>query len=1191
MPKSDKPKICLNMIVRDEEHVVKETLECMSKYIDYYVISDTGSVDNTKKVIKEFFDEKGIAGEIHDDVWEDFGHNRTLALQECVGKSEYIWVIDADDIIIGDLVLPKKMTADCYLLKYGKGFTYKRLQIFKNDPKFDWKYVGVLHEYPTTAISKKEEFIDGNYHVDSRRLGARSQTKDKYLKDALIFEKDLEKNPDNERSVFYMAQSYYDHGDIEKAIDVYKRRIEMGRWYEEVFYSYYRIATGKETLGFPWSEVEKAYLDAWNYCKKRAEPIYSLAKHYRLEKDWPNSYKWAKLGYKIPYPKDCSLFVYSEIYDFKIGDELSISAYYTGNYQESYTVAKRLLDENKVPKSELERVNMTLKFAEEKLDKSKVCIIFAQNGVDSACADIIESVKLTYKPVIICDSAPKDDTYTILTMDQYKKYNFDQSLVVVYGPINILLSQNKFTSNVILIQNRTSPYICTDKGYIVNIDNPHILSTVASKITKIISLKTNKLRYDSDSFIKLDNFKHIDFSEYGGNNLGKVNLTIKDFDATHNGFNYIIPKFIQEISVKNGSEDLELKFYEDMVNYFNNSAESLSYVAKYHFDKNNYEKAITVYNNCITSLKGRKENFRLFENMLNSWIAACYSKLGRFKESFELADKILRQDRIPEKNRWDVENIRDKNIDFIKDGYLVYPAKKVIKIVENKNKNENRIMFSITSCKRFDLFEKTVNSFINCCEDIQMVDEWLCVDDNSSEEDRKKMKKLYPFFTFIFKTPEQKGHCISMNMIRDYSKDFDYLLHMEDDFHFVEKRGFLGQSIKIFKHDDNIGQVLFNKNYAEVEPYKIRIGGGILKKINNLRYYIHEHYISGTPEYDKFMDRASEGRFQTCAYWPHFSFRPSLLRCSMLQDVGTFYPTPHFEMAYADEYVERGYVSAFLDTFSCIHIGKKTWEKNGINSYDLNRTDQFTIKENIMDINILSKDIDQWKKCKQELGTKLYPLKRVTNKKMDNIPDRYKQMFIGNSFNYRRDILSNIVDQLDRIKDCSDDYLVVLDENCTTDDIDTNKIIELIGNNDCLFFKDVGFVLTRDGCEKIKDNLDKINNITNPFLDSLEDMCNNIGLKTVYSDLIKPILNDNLEPTPFKQFDRYTFYSQLDSFGDDIKYYENKTVEELKHLADADPNCVAFNTSGWLKHTVKEEKDLIYLWDSVRIDEGLYIKI
>ena len=49
-------------------------------------------------------------------------------------------------------------------------------------------------------------------------------------------------------------------------------------------------------------------------------------------------------------------------------------------------------------------------------------------------------------------------------------------------------------------------------------------------------------------------------------------------------------------------------------------------------------------------------------------------------------------------------------------------------------------MFSITTCKRFDLFEKTINSFIQCCKDVLLIDKWLCIDDNSSDTDREKMK-------------------------------------------------------------------------------------------------------------------------------------------------------------------------------------------------------------------------------------------------------------------------------------------------------------------------------------------------------------------------------------------------------------------------------------------------------------------
>jgi glycosyltransferase involved in cell wall biosynthesis len=48
------------MIVKNESHVIKETLENLCKYINfsYYVISDTGSTDNTIQIITDFFNSK-----------------------------------------------------------------------------------------------------------------------------------------------------------------------------------------------------------------------------------------------------------------------------------------------------------------------------------------------------------------------------------------------------------------------------------------------------------------------------------------------------------------------------------------------------------------------------------------------------------------------------------------------------------------------------------------------------------------------------------------------------------------------------------------------------------------------------------------------------------------------------------------------------------------------------------------------------------------------------------------------------------------------------------------------------------------------------------------------------------------------------------------------------------------------------
>ena len=55
-----KYNITLNMIVKDEAHCIHETFDCIRKYINYYVIVDTGSTDDTKKVIKEYFNKYDI---------------------------------------------------------------------------------------------------------------------------------------------------------------------------------------------------------------------------------------------------------------------------------------------------------------------------------------------------------------------------------------------------------------------------------------------------------------------------------------------------------------------------------------------------------------------------------------------------------------------------------------------------------------------------------------------------------------------------------------------------------------------------------------------------------------------------------------------------------------------------------------------------------------------------------------------------------------------------------------------------------------------------------------------------------------------------------------------------------------------------------------------------------------------------
>jgi len=276
--------LCLNMIVKNESHIIKDKLTKLLQKIkfDYWVVSDTGSTDKTIELITDFFKEVGIPGEIYEDDWVDFSHNRNKALEYAFGKSKYLLVFDADDEICGDFVLPE-LTRDSYSLQFG---SYTRPQIVNNHKR--WKYVGVLHEYICSNDSRindaSTEIIKGPYHVISGRTGNRNLDSNKYLKDAIILEKAyndavIAKDDMHIRYGFYCANSYYDCGKYESAISWYKKTLENGGWAQEKYVSCLKLYNCYNNLDN--KEAGFFYLvKSAEYDRERAECYYELIKYY-----------------------------------------------------------------------------------------------------------------------------------------------------------------------------------------------------------------------------------------------------------------------------------------------------------------------------------------------------------------------------------------------------------------------------------------------------------------------------------------------------------------------------------------------------------------------------------------------------------------------------------------------------------------------------------------------------------------------------------------------------------------------------------------------------------------------------------------------------------------------------------------------------------------------------------------------
>lgn len=356
------PKIGLCMIVKDEAHIIHESLTATLPLIDTYCIVDTGSSDNTIEVIKKFYEDKGIQGEVHERPWKNFGHNRSEALKLCDSKMDYILVIDADDLIAwkGDGkkqlldVLKTQPNVVNFTIRQGD-LSYSRMQVFKASD--GWKYVGVLHEYPSNGKpNNKLATCPSNMYMTSRRLGGRNKVSDKMKRDIAVLLKGLEEEPDNERYVFYLAQSYRDDGQIEEAVKWYKKRYEMGRWYEERYISAYNVAKLTHSKEWAWKAHE---------CNpKRIECLVSYLSHCRATNQFSRELlAMAMYASSITKPTDQHLFLENDVYDWKVWDELSIIAFYCGAKNIAKLASEKLIKDNKAPHQQMERIKNNYKFS------------------------------------------------------------------------------------------------------------------------------------------------------------------------------------------------------------------------------------------------------------------------------------------------------------------------------------------------------------------------------------------------------------------------------------------------------------------------------------------------------------------------------------------------------------------------------------------------------------------------------------------------------------------------------------------------------------------------------------------------------------------------------------------------------------------------------------------------------------
>lgn len=304
--------ISLVMIVKNEEKILRKSLDSVKDIIDEFIIVDTGSTDNTRDIIKEY-------GKLYEIPFKNFVETKNEALK--LATSDYILFMDADETVVNGLELIKSYAengVDCLHAQIVEGSLenpynlYLRARLWKNNGSYKFEGPNV-HEVIT---GEGIPVIDTNIKVlHSHEHKTQEDYITRFTKYIELLSDYSKKHLDDTRSVYYLGRTHQDLGNFQEAIHFYKKYLKMNsKFRDEMWDAAYNIGKCWKAQG----EYEKAIVAleaARKYDPRRAEVDFLLGQiHYDLQ-NIELSISYFKKSFDSSIPEDVVLFLNPKLYN------------------------------------------------------------------------------------------------------------------------------------------------------------------------------------------------------------------------------------------------------------------------------------------------------------------------------------------------------------------------------------------------------------------------------------------------------------------------------------------------------------------------------------------------------------------------------------------------------------------------------------------------------------------------------------------------------------------------------------------------------------------------------------------------------------------------------------------------------------------------------------------------------------
>lgn len=288
-------RLSVCMIVKDEQEVLSRSLSCAAKIADEIIVVDTGSVDNTVAIARQFTDS------VFFFEWrDDFSAARNFAFEKA--SSEYLMWLDADDVITDENCLKIKALVkeggfDMAYLPYAVAFendkptfVYYRERILKRSMNF--RFEGAVHE----AISPRGKIV----YLDAPIFHKKVKSGEPLRNLSILQRKIARGDKLDSRSKFYYGRELLFNKMYSESCAVLEDYLAGDGWIENKLEACVNLYQGYSALGKK-KEALAALLKSFTLAPPRSDVCCILGERAMNAKDYTAAIFWYELAlHRVP---------------------------------------------------------------------------------------------------------------------------------------------------------------------------------------------------------------------------------------------------------------------------------------------------------------------------------------------------------------------------------------------------------------------------------------------------------------------------------------------------------------------------------------------------------------------------------------------------------------------------------------------------------------------------------------------------------------------------------------------------------------------------------------------------------------------------------------------------------------------------------------------------------------------------